>query len=241
MPNFICTTCGTQHAESEQPPPVCAVCQDERQYVKVTGQQWTTLDKLRLLTSAGHDQSLRAWDTVTGREVQQLKAPSGALLARYISAASPTLAQAVASPSVAGDGQVLFYLCNLASLNWEERRLLDIRGLTPEEIERVLSCHLGPPQPPHTEEQAIEELAACLHKSGVSKIIIAQVFTAVRASEPPIRQALCYAIRGLGGDSGDEAGEKEIMAAIRGLSGNGSRPAETAPLPVGGRSGSPPA
>jgi hypothetical protein len=48
MPNFICTTCGTQHAEGERPPPGCAVCQDDRQYVKVTGQQWTTLDTLRL-------------------------------------------------------------------------------------------------------------------------------------------------------------------------------------------------
>src|ERR1700688_1038030 len=47
MPNFICTTCGTQHAESNQPPASCAICQDERQYVKATGQQWTTLDKLR--------------------------------------------------------------------------------------------------------------------------------------------------------------------------------------------------
>jgi hypothetical protein len=48
MPNFICTTCGTQHAESEQPPNACAICQDDRQYVKKTGQQWTTLDRLRL-------------------------------------------------------------------------------------------------------------------------------------------------------------------------------------------------
>ena len=48
MPNFICTTCGTQYAETEQPPAVCAICQDERQYVKATGQNWTTLDKLRL-------------------------------------------------------------------------------------------------------------------------------------------------------------------------------------------------
>ena len=48
MPNFICTTCGTQYAESDQPPSTCAICQDERQYIKVTGQQWTTLDKLRL-------------------------------------------------------------------------------------------------------------------------------------------------------------------------------------------------
>src|SRR3989442_13226064 len=48
MPNFICTTCGTQYAECDQPPAVCTICQDERQFVKATGQQWTTLDKLRL-------------------------------------------------------------------------------------------------------------------------------------------------------------------------------------------------
>ena len=47
MPHFICTTCGTQHAESEQPPATCVICDDERQYVKATGQQWTTHDKLR--------------------------------------------------------------------------------------------------------------------------------------------------------------------------------------------------
>ncbi len=47
MTNFICTACGTQYAESIQPPPMCAICQDERQYVRKTGQQWTTLDRLR--------------------------------------------------------------------------------------------------------------------------------------------------------------------------------------------------
>jgi hypothetical protein len=48
MPNFICTTCGTQFAESEETPTACAICQDDRQYVKVTGQQWTTFERLRL-------------------------------------------------------------------------------------------------------------------------------------------------------------------------------------------------
>ena len=48
MAPFICTTCGTQYAESDEPPAACSICQDERQYVKKTGQQWTTLDKLRL-------------------------------------------------------------------------------------------------------------------------------------------------------------------------------------------------
>ena len=48
MPNFICTTCGMQYAESDQPPAVCILCQDERQYVNATLQQWTSLGKLRL-------------------------------------------------------------------------------------------------------------------------------------------------------------------------------------------------
>jgi hypothetical protein len=48
MPNFICTTCGTQFAESPEPPVACAICEEPRQYVKKTGQSWTTLEKLRL-------------------------------------------------------------------------------------------------------------------------------------------------------------------------------------------------
>jgi hypothetical protein len=48
MPNFICTTCGTQYAENSDPPDACTICDEPRQYVKKTGQQWTTLEKLRL-------------------------------------------------------------------------------------------------------------------------------------------------------------------------------------------------
>jgi glyoxylase-like metal-dependent hydrolase (beta-lactamase superfamily II) len=48
MPHFICTTCGTQYAESGQPPGACPICEEPRQYVKKTGQQWTTLERLRL-------------------------------------------------------------------------------------------------------------------------------------------------------------------------------------------------
>jgi glyoxylase-like metal-dependent hydrolase (beta-lactamase superfamily II) len=47
MPNFICTTCGVQYAESETPPGSCVICSEERQYVGWQGQQWTTLDALR--------------------------------------------------------------------------------------------------------------------------------------------------------------------------------------------------
>jgi hypothetical protein len=47
MTNFICITCGTQFAATEQPPPRCPVCEDERQYVSWDGQRWTTLAQLR--------------------------------------------------------------------------------------------------------------------------------------------------------------------------------------------------
>jgi hypothetical protein len=47
MPNYICTTCGVQYAESVQPPERCAVCEDERQYVGWEGQKWTTLKELQ--------------------------------------------------------------------------------------------------------------------------------------------------------------------------------------------------
>jgi glyoxylase-like metal-dependent hydrolase (beta-lactamase superfamily II) len=47
MTCFICETCGTQYAESADPPIHCVVCEDERQYVGWNGQTWTTLDALR--------------------------------------------------------------------------------------------------------------------------------------------------------------------------------------------------
>ncbi len=47
MNNYICTTCGTQFAESSHPPTSCPICEDERQFVNAQGQQWTTLEALR--------------------------------------------------------------------------------------------------------------------------------------------------------------------------------------------------
>lgn len=46
MTHPICTTCGTQLAAGE-PPDICPVCADERQYVGWEGQAWTTLEALR--------------------------------------------------------------------------------------------------------------------------------------------------------------------------------------------------
>ncbi len=44
---FLCITCGTQYPESSKPPKTCPICEDERQYVGMNGQEWTTLEALR--------------------------------------------------------------------------------------------------------------------------------------------------------------------------------------------------
>jgi hypothetical protein len=47
MENYICKTCGTQHAAVMTPLDSCTICEDERQYVGWNGQQWTTLAEMR--------------------------------------------------------------------------------------------------------------------------------------------------------------------------------------------------
>ena len=47
MNAYLCATCGTQYCPSERPPAACPICLDERQYVGLNGQAWTTLDELR--------------------------------------------------------------------------------------------------------------------------------------------------------------------------------------------------
>jgi len=53
---FICVTCGVQQVPSDRPPSTCPICQDERQYVRQSGQEWTTLDAMG---SIGHRIELR--------------------------------------------------------------------------------------------------------------------------------------------------------------------------------------
>jgi hypothetical protein len=47
MPRFICVQCGTQYADGAAPRPRCVICDEPRQYIRWTGQEWTTLDELR--------------------------------------------------------------------------------------------------------------------------------------------------------------------------------------------------
>jgi hypothetical protein len=45
--HWICTTCGTEVTASDAPPPTCVICEDARQYVPPSGQDWITLDQLQ--------------------------------------------------------------------------------------------------------------------------------------------------------------------------------------------------
>jgi hypothetical protein len=43
---FICVTCGTQYRQSAAPRPNCLICNDERQYIGLNGQKWTTREAM---------------------------------------------------------------------------------------------------------------------------------------------------------------------------------------------------
>ena len=47
MPAWVCRTCGVQQAPTDEPPPACAICADERQYVPPQGQRWATVEELQ--------------------------------------------------------------------------------------------------------------------------------------------------------------------------------------------------
>jgi len=48
MTNYICVTCGCQYEATDAAPETCKICADERQFIGFGGQQWTTLDALRV-------------------------------------------------------------------------------------------------------------------------------------------------------------------------------------------------
>src|SRR5262249_58543682 len=101
MPNFICTTCGTQYAESASPPGKCLICEDARQYVKATGQQWTTHEQL----AKTHKNTLRHEEPglislgiephfAIGQRAFFLRTPGGNVLWDCLPLIDPALAEA---------------------------------------------------------------------------------------------------------------------------------------------------
>lgn len=55
MTTWICATCAVENPDTDFPPARCAICDDERQYVRPSGQRWTTLADL---ADAGHTGSV---------------------------------------------------------------------------------------------------------------------------------------------------------------------------------------
>lgn len=47
MTHYICVTCGAQYPPSDTPLDGCAICLDDRQYIGLGGQKWTSLDEMR--------------------------------------------------------------------------------------------------------------------------------------------------------------------------------------------------
>ena len=56
MKSYICVTCAVQQVPTAGPPSRCAICEDERQYVRQGGQAWTTLEEL---AAKGHRIEIR--------------------------------------------------------------------------------------------------------------------------------------------------------------------------------------
>jgi glyoxylase-like metal-dependent hydrolase (beta-lactamase superfamily II) len=109
MPHFICTPCGTQYAESAAPPERCPICDDPRQYVKASGQQWTTLAQLQKthkntlrheepgLTSLGVEPHF-----AIGQRAFFLRSPGGNVLWDCLPLIDPALAEALRALGGAG-------------------------------------------------------------------------------------------------------------------------------------------
>lgn len=88
MNKWICTTCGTQYPERETPPAHCPICEDERQYIGMGGQKWTTLEEMK----AGgyrnayyeHEPNLLGIETVPefaiGQHTKLIRTPHGNIL-----------------------------------------------------------------------------------------------------------------------------------------------------------------
>jgi hypothetical protein len=43
---LVCATCGALYPDAPRPPSSCAICEDERQWVPLDGQRWTSLEEL---------------------------------------------------------------------------------------------------------------------------------------------------------------------------------------------------
>ncbi|MGK6313425.1 MBL fold metallo-hydrolase [Neorhizobium sp. DT-125] len=87
MTIFLCCACGTSFNQTDKAPEICPICSDERQYVPVSGQTWTTPEKLARThrnTWFELEPGLMAIQTVPAFAINQrallLRTPSGNVL-----------------------------------------------------------------------------------------------------------------------------------------------------------------
>ena len=87
MPAFICVACGMQYAPTPQPPAVCPICEDERQYVPPGGQEWVTHEELaRSNCNAWRQHEQNLFEIVTtpafaiGQRALLVRTPAGNIL-----------------------------------------------------------------------------------------------------------------------------------------------------------------
>ncbi|MEW5289828.1 MULTISPECIES: MBL fold metallo-hydrolase [Erwinia] len=83
----LCKTCGTSFETTDTPPEHCNICEDERQYVPATGQEWVTYDALCATHTnkwKQHNDSLFSISTVPDFAIGQrafiLRTPQGNIL-----------------------------------------------------------------------------------------------------------------------------------------------------------------
>jgi len=62
----LCVTCGTQFPAADHPPQHCPICEDERQFIGLQGQHWTTLPQLqRTQRNMLHQEGEGIWGIAT--------------------------------------------------------------------------------------------------------------------------------------------------------------------------------
>lgn len=118
---WICETCAVETGDREAPPELCAICDDERQWVPEGGSRWTTLEQLRVAgTRAVITQvepelwGIRADPAVgIGQQTMVVCTPEGTVLfdpigylddaaVEFVRALGPTLAVAASHPHMYG-------------------------------------------------------------------------------------------------------------------------------------------
>lgn len=118
---WICATCAVETSDLSEPPPECAICEDDRQWVPADGQAWTTLERLgqsgtRVVVEQVEPElwGLRAEPEVgIGQQTMVVRTPEGTLLfdclgylddaaVEQVRALGPTLAVAASHPHMYG-------------------------------------------------------------------------------------------------------------------------------------------